>query len=179
MKYPILLLSLLASVSVWAAEPVDAYINQNVGFNVPGYKYTQSEFPCNVDKMLVEGITKRGAKEGITIEPVSTVDKIQNGVIPVIAIDIEQMILGNEKDEQFGTKSDVGLPKLQVMAAVVKGNDMVTAKHTCAIVTLREFTPSSDVLDMGTPGITYCRAMRKCIRELSKDVVDWAEPQLK
>lgn len=179
MKYPILLLSILASVSVWAAEPADAYINQNIGFNVPGYKYAQSEFPCNVDKMLVEGITKRGTKEGITIEPVSTADKIQNGVIPVIAIDIEQMILGNEKDAQFGTKSDVGLPKLQVMAAVVKGNDIVTAKHTCAIVSLREFTPSSDVLDMGTPGVTYCKAMRKCIRELSKDLVDWAEPQLK
>lgn len=183
MKYQILALSLLVSVSAWAKEPTTpkgahAYINQNIGFNVTGYKYTQSEFPCNVDKMLVEAITKRGTKEGINIEPVATTDKIRNGVIPVIAIDIEKMVLGNDKDSQFGTKSDLGLPKMQVTAALVKGNDIVTAKHTCAIVTLQEFTPSSDVLDMGTPGVTYCKAMRKCIRELSKDVVDWASPQL-
>lgn len=183
MKYTTVILSFMVFVSnAWAQEPAhkgaDAYLNQNIGFNVKGYKYTQADFPCGVDKMLVEAITKRGTKEGINIEPVATADKIQNGVVPVIAIDIEKMVLGNEKDRQFGTKSDVGLPKMQVTAAVVKGSDVVTAKHTCAIVTLREFTPSTDVLDMGTPGVTYCRAMRKCIRELSKDIVDWASPQL-
>jgi hypothetical protein len=185
MKYQILLLSLLASVSAWAEEPAskaskgaDAYINQNIGFNVTGYKYTQSEFPCKVDKVLVQEITKRGRKEGFTIEPVATIDMIRNGLIPVIAIDIEKMVLGNDKESQFGTKSDLGLPKMQVTAAVIKGDDIITAKHTCAIVTLQEFTPSSDVLDMGSPGVTYCKAMRKCIRELSMDIVDWVGPQL-
>lgn len=175
MKYSILLIGLLASLSA-SAEGVDAYINQNIGFNVPGYKYTQAEFPCNVDKMIVEAVTKRGTKEGLTIEPVATLDKIQNGTIPVIAIDIEQMVLGRDKESQFGAQDS--LPKMQVMAAVVKGENIVTAKHTCAIIHLNEFTPSSNVLDLGTPGITYCRAMRKCIRELGKDIVDWAQPQL-
>lgn len=183
MKCRTLLLSLLISLSISAEEPTsvgvsgtDAYINQNIGFNVKGYKYTQSEFPCKVDQVLVTEITKRGAKESITIEPVATVEKIQNGVVPVIAIDIEQMVLGNDKESQFGTRGD--LPKMQVTAAVIKGNDIVTAKHTCAIVSLQEFTPSHSVLDLGAPGMTYCKAMRKCIRQLSKDIVDWAGPQL-
>jgi hypothetical protein len=182
MKYSVLIsiFFCLLSVSARATEPAatHAYINQNIGFNVPGYKYTQSEFPCKVDKILVEEITKRGTKEGITIEPVATIDKIRNGVVPVIALDIEQMVLGSGKESQFGTKVDYGLPKMQVTAAVIKGNDIITAKHTCAIVNLNEFTPSNNVLDLGTPGVTYCKAMRKCIRELSKDVIDWAAPQL-
>lgn len=179
MKYPVLIsvFYCLISASAWAVEPTNAYINQNIGFNVPGYKYTQSEFPCKVDKVLVEEITKRGAKEGIHIEPVTTIDKIQNGVIPVIAIDIEKMVLGNDKASQFGTSTG-DLPMMQVTAAIVKGSDVITAKHTCAIVNLNEFTPSTNVLDLGTPGVTYCKGMRKCIRELSKDVVDWAGPQL-
>lgn len=182
MKYQLLIMGLLVTISSWAAEPgtnqsqAKAYINQNIGFNVKGYKYKQSEFPCNVDKVLVELIVKRGAKDGIAIEPVGTIDKIQNGVVPVIAIDIEKMVISDDKEGQFGATDN--LPMMQVTAAVVKGEDIVTAKHTCAIINLNEFTPSNNVLDLGTPGVTYCKAMRKCIRELSKDVIDWAGPQL-
>ena len=156
----------------------DAYINQNLGFNVKGYKYQQKQLPCDVDKVLVSEVTKRGKKEGLSIVPVATLDKIRNGVIPVIAIDIEKMVVGPTPEAKFGTNSDGNLPKMQVTAAVVKGDQLTTAKHTCAIVSVNEFTPSSDVLDMGTPGVTYCKAMRKCIRELSKDIVDWASPLL-
>lgn len=184
-QLPALLLGLALSTSLWAdtqtqpaTKAVDAYINQNIGFNVKGYKYKQAELPCEVDKVLVSEVTKRAKKEGLSIEPVATADKIRNGVIPVIAIDIEKMVVGPNAEAQFGTKSEGSLPKMQVLAAIVKGQDIVTAKHTCAIVTVSEFTPTSDVLDMGTPGVTYCKAMRKCIRELSKDIVDWASPQL-
>jgi hypothetical protein len=176
MKYGLLLISLLLAAGASAAPA--AYINQNIGFNVKGYKYSQSQFPCEVDKVLVEEIVSRSTREGISIVPVATADKIQNGVIPVIAIDIEQMVLSGDPDHHFGIKTNQQLPKMQVTAAVVKGKEIVTAKHTCAIVTLREFTPSSDVTDLGTPGVTMCTAMRKCIKDLSKDIVDWAEPQL-
>ena len=176
MKYGALVIGLLLTAGASAAPT--AYINKNIGFNVKGYKYSQSQFPCDVDKVLVEEIMARGTREGLSIEPVATADKIRNGVIPVIAIDIEQMVLGGEADHHFGVKTDQRLPKMQVTAALVKGKDIVTAKHTCAIVTLNEFTPSSDVVDMGTPGVTMCTAMRKCIKDLSKDIVDWAEPQL-
>lgn len=153
------------------------YINQNIGFNVKGYKYKQAEFPCDIDKVLVSNLVDQAKRDGITLEPVSTADKIQNGVIPVVAIDIEQLVLGNQS-RQFGTKQASTLPKVQVTVALVQGKEIVTAKHTCAIMTLNEFTPSTDVLDLGS-GVTVCTATRKCLKDLSKDVVGWMAPQLK
>lgn len=159
-----------------AAETPSAYINENLGFNVKGYNYSQSEFPCDIDKHLVKYIVERGKKEDLVLEPVNTADKIRNGVIPVIAIDIEQLVLGR-KEHTYGTKSQSTLPKIQVTAAVIKGDGLVTAKHTCAIATLNELTPSSNVLDLGTVA-SICSATRRCLKDLSKDIVDWATPQL-
>ncbi len=163
--------------------PLDAkaplvYINQNLGFNVEGYKYKQSEYPCDIDKVLVSKLVDESRENGIRLEPVNTADKIRNGTIPVLAIDIEQLVLGDEK-RQFGTRQNSNLPKVQVTVALVKGKDMVTAKHTCAIMTLNEFTPSTNVTDMGSTGTTVCSATRKCLNDLSKDVVDWMSPQVK
>lgn len=153
------------------------YVNQNIGFNVDGYKYKQSEFPCDIDKVLVSNLVERAKTNGIKMEPVATADKILNGVIPVLAIDIEQLVLGNER--QFGTKQRSNLPKVKVTAALIKGKDnMVTAKHTCAIMTLNEFTPSTDILDLGNTGATVCSATEKCLKDLSKDIVEWVSPQL-
>ncbi len=179
---PVLLCPGLAVADSKSAPP-DAkaplvYINQNLGFNVKGYKYTQSEFPCDIDKVLVSNLVDQAKKDGIRLEPIATADKILNGVIPVVAIDIEQLVLGNE-ERQFGTKQSSTLPKVQVTVALIKGaGDMVTAKHTCAIMTLNEFTPSTNVLDLGS-GVTVCSATRKCLRDLSKDVIEWVSPQVK
>lgn len=186
LKLSLLVPALLCPVFAAAAPesaPLDAkaplvYVNQNIGFNVKGYKYKQSEFPCDIDKVLVSNLVDQAKKEGIRLEPISTADKILNGVIPVVAIDIEQLVLGNE-ERQFGTKQSNPLPKVQVTVALIKGKDnMVTAKHTCAIMTLNEFTPSTDVLDLGS-GVTVCSATRKCLKDLSKDVVEWVSPQVK
>lgn len=185
-KLSLLIPALLCSAFAVAASEsalLDAkaplvYINQNIGFNVKGYKYKQSEFPCDIDKVLVSNLVAQAKDDGIRLEPVDTADKILNGVIPVVAIDIEQLVLGNEK-RQFGTKQSNPLPKVQVTVALIKGKDnMVTAKHTCAIMTLNEFTPSTDVLDLGS-GVTVCSATRKCLKDLSKDVVEWVSPQIK
>ncbi len=155
------------------------YVNQNVGFNVKGYKYKQSEFPCNIDKVLVSNLVDRASASGIRMEPVATADKIMNGVVPVLAIDVEQLVLGGDK-RQFGTKRSSNLPKVQVTVAMIKGkDDMVTAKHTCAIMTLNEFTPSTNVMDLGGNGVTVCSATEKCLKDLSKDVVEWMSPMVK
>jgi hypothetical protein len=182
MKYSLLLLALLTPMLSFAADdqPLSAkaplvYVNKNLGFNVPGYKYKQSGFPCELDKVLVDNLVEQSKINGIRMEPVSTADKIRNGVVPVLLIDVEQLVLG---DRQFGTERDSKLPKVQVTAAVLKGKNMTTAKHTCAIMTLNEFTPSSNVLDLGSNGVTVCAATRKCLQDLSKDVVQWVEPQL-
>ena len=185
-KLSLLISALLCSAfAVAAPESVPlndsaplVYINQNIGFNVPGYKYKQSEFPCDIDKVLVSNLVDQARDDGIRLEPVGTADKILNGVIPVVAIDIEQLVLGNE-ERQFGTKQSNPLPKVQVTVALIKAkDDMVTAKHTCAIMTLNEFTPSTNVLDLGTT-TTLCSATRKCLKDLSKDVVEWVSPQVK
>jgi hypothetical protein len=124
----------------------------------------------------VENLVQQAQANGLMFEPVTTAAKIRNGVVPVLAIDIEQLVLGDQ--HQFGVKQDSTLPKVQVTAALVKGKDsIVTAKHTCAIMTLNEFAPSSDVLDLGSNGVTVCSATRKCLKDLSKDVVEWVAPQ--
>jgi len=183
MKYSLMILALVSPLFAMAADiqPLSSkaplvYVNKNIGFNVEGFKYKQSEFPCDIDKALVSNLVEQSAIDGIRLEPVSTADKIRNGVIPVLAIDVEQLVLG--ADHQFGTKRDSNLPKVQITAALVKGKDnIVTAKHTCAIMTLNEFTPSTSVTDLGT-NVTVCSATRKCLQDLSKDVVSWMEPQL-
>ena len=178
MKIPVFATALLfATVTghVTAAQP-QAYINQNLGFNVPGYKYSQSEFPCDIDKNLVALLLEDGKKAGIRMEAVNTADKIRNGVIPVVAIDVEQLVLGS-KEHTYGTESHSTLPKVQVTAAVIKGEGLVTAKHTCAIATLNELTPSSSVLDLGT-NTSICSVTRRCLRDLSKDIIEWVAPQL-
>lgn len=151
------------------------YLNKHFGFNVPGYKYAQAELPCDIDSSLVELLVANSAKSKITLQPVGTADKIRNGIVPVLAIDIEQLVLS--KDYQFGTETRHPLPKVQVTAAVIKGDNIVTAKHTCVIATLNEFTPASNVLDLGT-ATTTCGATRKCLGDLSKDIVEWLAPQV-
>jgi hypothetical protein len=184
---PLLALALALPLQVLAAPEASSpdakaplvYVNQNVGFNVKGYKYKQSEFPCNIDKVLVGNLVDRSRTNGIRLEPVATIDKITNGVVPVLAIDVEQLVLGGDK-RQFGTKQSSNLPKVQVTVALIKGkDDMVTAKHTCAIMTLNEFTPSTNVLDLGGNGVTVCSATEKCLKDLSKDVVEWMSPMVK
>jgi len=185
MKYPLMILALVSPLLAMAAtepQPLSAkaplvYVNKNIGFNVKGFKYKQSEFPCDIDKVLVENLVEQAQIDGIRLEPVGTADKIRNGVVPVLAIDIEQLVLGEE--HKFGTKQNSHLPKVQVTAALVKGKDnIVTAKHTCAIMTLNEFTPITSVTDLGSNGVTVCSATRKCLKDLSKDVVGWIEPQI-
>ncbi len=176
MRITLLAMCVIAPAINAAEQKPLVYINKNLGFNVPGYKYTQSEMPCNIDIQLVAMLEKYGAKAGLDMETVSTIDKIQNGTIPVLLMDIEQLVLG--KDYQFGDKTKHTLPKVQVMAAVTKGTEIQTAKHTCAIATLNEFTPSSSVLDLGVP-VTVCSATKKCLRDLSKDIIEWLAPQVK
>ncbi len=151
------------------------YVNQNLGFNVPGYHYAQNEFPCNIDTHLVEYLLEDAKKLNLMLEPVGTADKINNGIAPVLAMDIEELVLG--EDFQYGTKTRHNLPKVKVTAAVIKGKELTTAKHTCAIATLNEFTPSSNVLDLGA-NTTVCGATKKCLRDLSKDIMEWAAPQV-
>jgi hypothetical protein len=186
MKYSLMILTLVSPLLAMAAtepQPLSAkaplvYVNKNIGFNVKGFKYKQSEFPCDIDKVLVTNLVDQAQADGIRLEPVGTADKIRNGIVPVLAIDIEQLVLGGE-ERQFGVKQGSSLPKVQITAALVKGKDnMVTAKHTCAIMTLNEFTPSSNVMDLGSNGVTVCSATRKCLKDLSKDVIGWIEPQI-
>lgn len=126
---------------------------------------------------MVEELVSQGQRVDINMEPARTADKILNGKIPVLAMDVEQLVLGSE-EHSYGAKSRTKLPKVQVTAAFIVGEEMTSAKHTCAIATLNEFTPSTNVLDLGTT-VSVCTATRKCLRDLSKDIVGWVQPQVK
>lgn len=162
-----------ASLNIQADQTPDIYLNQNLGFNIKGFNYQQADYPCEIDKTLVLNLIEGSKKKGVYMEPVGTADKIFNGKIPVLAIDVEELVLS--KEFRFGSKASSNLPRVGVTAALIKSKDnIVTAKHTCAIATLNEFTPSSNVLDMSN-GTTVCKATQKCLRELSKDIVQWVE----
>ena len=171
-----LTLTMILSHQAVAQIPV-VHINENFGFNVPGYNYKQPEFPCSIDTELVTQLVKRGKKAGIEIVPVRTADKILNVEVPVLAIDIEQLVLGSE-EHSYGGKTKSSLPKVKILVGLINGEEITSANHTCAIATLNEFSMSSSVLDMGSV-TTVCGATRKCLRDLSKDVIKWLEPQVK
>lgn len=185
MKLPLFsLILLLPALAVpTLADATDApriYINQNLGFNVEGYKYEQSKLPCDIDTVLVDKIVERGPKEGVQIEAVGTADKILNAEVPVLAIDIEALVLGSD-EYTFGTNSHSNLPSVRVTAALLDKNlpdGFTSAKHSCAIATLKQLTNRSDVLDQGTVE-TVCSATHKCLNDLSKDIVEWVVPQVR
>lgn len=185
MKRQLLSISLvIACLSVTATAETDdpqIYVNQNLGFNVEGYKYAQSELPCDIDKVLVGQIVQKASAKDMRMEAVGTADKLRNGIIPVLAIDIEALVLGSD-EYTFGTRSRSNLPSVKVTAALIQKDlpgGIVTAKHSCAIATLNDLTPSSNVMDLGTYGYTVCSATHKCLKDLSNDIVGWVEPQIR
>lgn len=181
-KLPLALLFTCLSAANFAQandSTPDVYLNQNLGFNVEGYKYAQSEFPCDIDTTLVAQIVERAQKKGIRMEAAGTADKLLNGEVPVLAIDIEALVLGSD-EFTFGTKSSSNLPSVRVTAGLIDEDlpdGVVTAKHSCAIATLSQLNPSSSVTDLGTTH-TVCSATHKCLNDLSKDIVEWVSPQL-
>ena len=170
----------LCAIALFAqanASEADVYINQNIGFNVEGYNYNQPALPCDIDKSLVELIINKSKKESIDMEAVITTEKIHNGKIPVISIDIEQLVLS--KDHIYGKQTDFNLPKLQITVGIIKGEDLQTAKHTCAVAsTSSEHIMHTDVVKYNQAGVSICGEAQKCLDDLSADVVQWLKPQL-
>lgn len=183
MKLPTLCLSVVGaffSATLWADAAPQIYLNENLGFNVEGYNYAQAEYPCDIDKVLVEKIVERGKAENLRIEPVSTPDKIHNSEIPVLAIDIDALVLGSEKFT-FGTRSSSNLPSVRVTAALIDKSlpeGFVSARHSCAIATLNQLAPRSSVLDLDAGGHTVCSATHRCLNDLSRNIVRWVKPQV-
>ncbi len=168
------LLSGVFSGSLVAKEST-LYLNSKIGFDVDGFSYSQEAYPCDVDQQLTDFVVKKAAQRGIDIEAVDTPDKIFDQSKPLLAIDIQQLVL--TPDVQYGPKSNQVLPKIMLKTALNKYGDVQLETHQCAIATLSEFTSSSDILDMGTVA-TVCSAVRRCARNVSSDVVDWLEKSL-
>lgn len=154
------------------------YLNENIGFNVEGYKYKQAALPCEVDVNLAKLVLKKANKSGLNMEGVTSAKKVRNGTIPVLLIDIEQLSL--RQGETYGKSKNFNLPKIQVTAAVLKGTDLQTAKHTCAMTSKDNFTMPTDNITLNSPASTQtCAIAKKCLKDLSKDIVEWLKPQVK
>lgn len=172
--------SLLSASAV--AETKEVYLNRDIGFNVKGYKYNQEELPCELDTYLVEDLVERGKEQELEFKTVGTGDTITKSDAPVLAIEINSLSLGKE-GFNFGRRGAGNvLPAVQVTAGLIREEDQgetVLAKHSCAILNVNQVSPgSSGVLDMGTYGVSVCDATKKCLRDLSSDIVDWVKPQV-
>ncbi|MDO3384613.1 hypothetical protein QWI17_02050 [Gilvimarinus sp. SDUM040013] len=159
----------------------EVYLNENIGFDVEGFKYEQEQYPCEVDKHLVKQIVEQSKAQHLAIEATDTKGDIYDQGIPVLAIDINALVLGAD-EYNYGAQTHSNLPSVKVTSALIDKNRFkngyVQANHSCAIASLKEFTPSSDILDMGV-NVTVCGAVEKCLKDLSKDVVHWTQSQLK
>ncbi len=157
------------------------YLNRDVGFNVQGYNYNQKQLPCDVDNFLVDDIAYRSVDYNLDIKTVGTGDPVPKSDIPVLAIEIDHLALG-KKGFNFGKSKNSVLPSMQVTVALIRDEKFggnILAKHSCAILTLKDVSPAtSGILDMGTYGMTVCDATQKCIKDLSKDIVEWVVPKL-
>lgn len=176
----ITLISLCAfSTNIFAKDKSPLiYVNKHIGFNVADYKYDQPEFPCKIDANLVDSLVTQSKKSNIEMVSVETAEKIRNGKVPVVLIDIEKLVLGEE--HKYGEKTNSNLPKIQITAGLLKGKDLQTAKHTCAIA-MHSNHPlmSTEVVTYSRPPVAKCEAVNKCLIDISKDVVEWLQPQLK
>jgi len=157
-------------------------LNKGIGFNVEGFKYDQSSFPCEINKVLVKKLVEQGLSKNIKVKTTDDLEKILNAKVPVLAIDIETLSLGS-KGPKYGTKRDSPLPSVTVTAALIRNQSkagFVTEKHSCAIMTLSELTSSmtDNVLDLGSDGVTVCSATHQCLNDLSKDIIEWLEPEI-
>lgn len=154
------------------------YINKGIGFNIEGYNYEQPALPCDVDKKLVELVIAKGNKANLNIEAVETEEKIKNGIVPVVLIDIDELALS--KDHNYGVGANHLLPKIKITAGVLKGEDLQTAKHTCVVArTEHNSTMQGDIVKYNNMNVSMCSEVQKCLEGLSKDVVEWLEPQVR
>ncbi|MGJ8681303.1 hypothetical protein [Paraglaciecola sp.] len=153
------------------------YVNKNIGFNVEGFKYQQPAYPCNVDTNLVDLLIKESKRAGLQMESVETKEKIQNGVTPVLLIDIEQLTL--RKNINYGNSKNFNLPKIQITAGLLLGEDLQTAKHTCVSAAQDKLMLPTDRVVLNNENILVCEEAKRCLVDLSKDVVSWLKPQLK
>lgn len=153
------------------------YVNKHVGFNIEGYNYKQPALPCDVDKRLVELLVKKADNADIDMQIVDSKEKVENGDVPVVLIDFEQLTLG--EDHNYGTEANFNFPKIQINAGVLKNQELQTAKHTCAIALSTPSVMPTDVVKYNVPAVSICTEAQKCLEDLSTDVVDWLKPQVK
>lgn len=167
--------TLTTTVNASEASPT-VYVNQHVGFNVEGYKYDQPALPCDVDKNLVDLLVKNGNKANLSMQAVGTKEEIQNGTVPVVLVDIEQLALKHNKS--YGKSNNFNLTKIGITAAVLKDGALTTAKHTCALTSEDNLTMPTDEILLNHANVEVCHEAQKCLEDLSKDVIDWAKPQI-
>lgn len=153
------------------------YVNKNVGFNIEGYNYQQPALPCDVDKRLIELLVKKANNANINMQVVDSKDKIENGKVPVLLIDIEQLTLG--ENHNYGGEVNVNFPKVQINAGVLKKQKLQKAKHTCEIALSTPSVMPTDVVKYNNPAVSACSEAEKCLKELSSDVIDWLKPHVK
>lgn len=171
---------MLAGLTCLCRAETEVYLNQHIGFDVEGYHYQQKAFPCEMDRRLIRHLIDQGPHDQIRFVATDGTGDIYHQGIPVLAIDINALVLNEE--HVYGTRAHSYLPRVKITSALIEKNRFtegyVQAQQRCAIATLNELTPSSSVLDLGVSS-TICGAVDKCLLDLSKEVTGWVSSQLK
>lgn len=178
MKHGILKLAVLVSVLLVTAcsgtptvngDAKTVYINENVGFAVKGYSYKQDGLVCDIDNYLVNALVDKAAAKNIKLVRVKTAS--QQG--PLLALDIESLVLGQNKREYIGNNAVE--PEIGVAAGLlVKGRspELTTISHQCVAFS------DQMALSNAAAGSSNCSSLNKCARRVSGDIVDWVVPQI-
>ena len=148
------------------------------GLTYPVINTTQSELPCKIQETMVTELEKKAAGKNIRVERISSADKLATLSGPLLAVDIESLVLG-DKEHSYGVKSTNALPAIEITSAYIdkKSGNYTTKKHQCSYSGLSDFTPTSDITDLGGGNTSVCSATQKCLSKLSTDVIKWVEPQ--
>lgn len=157
------------------------YLNPSVGYDANGYQYAQAEFPCSIDEYLVEKISEQAAHRGIKIIETTSHHDLENSD-NLLAIDITD--LPNTKSHVYvGSKSTQ--PKLALSAVFLDRSsadlDIQKKEESCSGTITYNSQPLSESRagSANTSLITnFCSEMRKCGKQLSKDLSKWLEAHI-
>ena len=145
------------------------YLNEKVGFQVPGYSYKQDGLVCDLDKALIENLSEKAAERNIRLISTSNVKELKVAE-RLIAIDINELVTINDERSYVG--HSMNEPKLGIMAAYAK-------KESEVVITEKSCTAFSNLKGIDSAGDkSMCHQLRNCTKRLSAKVIDWLEPQL-
>lgn len=169
----LLMLTACGNTPSLSADAKTVYLNEELGFAVSGYSYSQDGLVCDIDNYLVSSLVAEAVNHDINLVPINgsaTIKSKQN----ILAIDINELVLGQNK-KNFVGNSAVD-PKIGVMAGYINkslAEPLISTSYSCVAFT------DKMAFSNYAGRASNCSSLHKCARRLSNDVIGWLSAQLK